>query len=489
VNRTTRALLIAGLSACALLRAETRSRAAEPATNTAPPQDAIPDAFPSNLAPRYGVTFIPSPPSTIPYLPTRHHTVRDLLWLADAGTNDVVYDLGSGDGRIVIAAVRDFGALKAVGIELDPQLVRESREKAAQAGLADRVQFIQGDLFTNDFSEASVVALYLGQEANLDLRAKLVRALKPGARVVSHQFGMGEWKADKLLDARTSYFGMHSRAANEFRTNSDVPDFESTEGGIDHDVLSAWIVPAPVAGVWRGKVPLESREGEFELTLHQRLSEVTGSFQFHGFTNLEGRVNADLWGGYLRCWCIPTNWGLRWFQIWFEGHAIGDAMNGKLWVTQGRETRETKWAGRRARADFTGTWEWAGPSNSPVQLRIERRGGRLAATYTDKNRTRPAYMGGNKPIPVTDLYDCGGGFYFTLLLGRMSDFSRSVGPEDGWLVGEAAASDTGLTGTIAFYPCHTLTFGAPGGFQPLQPNTKPEPQAGRRDWRPARVAP
>ena len=193
-------LLIAGLSACALLRAETCSGAAEPHTNAAPPPDAIPDTWWSNVAPRYRVTRIPSPPNTIPFLPTRHQTVRDLLWLADAGTNDVVYDLGSGDGRIVIAAVRDFGARKAVGIELDPQLVRESREKAAQAGLADRVHFIQGDLFTNDFSEASVVVLYLGQEANLELRAQVVRALRPGARVVSHQFGMGEWKADKFLE-------------------------------------------------------------------------------------------------------------------------------------------------------------------------------------------------------------------------------------------------------------------------------------------------
>ena len=148
----------------------------------------------------------PSNQSSIPYVPTRHDAVRDLLWLADVGTNDVVYDLGSGDGRVVIAAVRDFHARKAVGIEINPQLVREGREDAAKAGVAGRVDFFQGDLFTNDFSEASVVVLYLGHGANLDLRATLVRKLKPGARVVSHQFGMGEWVKDKTLDVRTTLF-------------------------------------------------------------------------------------------------------------------------------------------------------------------------------------------------------------------------------------------------------------------------------------------
>lgn len=489
MKRTRQTLLTTGLSAFVLLTAGTRSRAADPGANTAPPQDDIPNTAPSNIARRYGITFGPSPPNTIPYLPTRHHTVKDLLWLADAGTNDVVYDLGSGNGRIVIAAVRDFGARKAVGIELDPQLVRESREKAAQAGLADRVQFIQGDLFTNDFSEASVVVLYLGQWVNLDLRAQLLRALKPGARVVSHQFGMGEWKADKLLDARTMYMGMHSEMWNQFKTNPDVPDFDGTGSRFDHDVLSAWIVPAPVAGVWRGKVPLESREGDFEMTLHQRLSEVSGSFQFHGFTNLEGHVTADLWGGYLRCWCVPTNAWLQWSWIWFEGHATDDTVNGALWVPEGRGTREVKWAGRRTRADFTGTWEWAGPSNSPVQLKIERCDGQLAATYVDKSRTMAARQGGNKPIPVTDIYDFGGGFYFTLLLGRQSNGSRELGPENGWLIGEAAASDDRLAGTIAFYPYDASSNVHPGMLGPLPRNTTPEPQPGRRDWQPTRVAP
>ena len=283
--------------------------------------------------------------------------------------------------------------------------------------------------------------------------------------------------------------GMYSEQWNQFKTNADVPDFAGTGSRVNHDMVSAWIVPAPVAGVWRGKVPLESGGGEFELTLHQRLSEVTGSFQFHGPTNLEGHVAADLWGDELRCWCIPTNALLHGFQLWFEGDATNEAMNGTLWAPQGHETREFKWTGCRDKVDFTGTWEWAGPSNSPVQFKIERRDGRLAATYTDKNREWPAYLGGNKPIPVTDIYDFGGGFYFTLLLGQMSGGSRRAGPQDGWLVGEAAACDNKLAGTIAFYPYDASSIVHPGMLGPLSRNPKPEPQAGRRDWRPTRVAP
>ncbi len=394
--------------------------------------------------------------NTIPYLPTRHDAVKDLLWLAEVGTNDVVYDLGSGDGRVVIAAVRDFGARRAVGIELDPQLVQKSREQAAAAGASNRVEFIHGDLFTNDVSAASVVVLYLGHGANIDLRAQLVRSLKPGGRVVSHPFSMGEWTPDNVLDVRTVLLGMYGTMVVGFEHNSDVPDFRGSESGRDHDVLSAWIVPAPVAGIWRGKVRLESEERELRLTLHQRLSTVTGSFVFQGPTNLEGYVEADLWGDHVRCWCIPTNQAWHASQMWFDGHAKGDTISGDVWVPQGKETREVKWLGRRDEADLTGTWEWLGPTNSPVQLKIERRDGRLAATYLDKSRNAPYDPSGGQSIPVTDLYDFGGGFYFTLLLGlegnSLARGSRRAAPEDGWLVGEAVAQGTGLKGTIAFYP-------------------------------------
>ena len=445
--------------------------------------------MPPRLAAASSVKTFPAT-AAIPYVPTRHDTVRDLLWLADVHTNDVVYDLGSGDGRIVIAAVRDFGARRAVGIEAASRLVEESCEQAVRAGVADRVQFILGDLFTNALSAASVVVLFLGHEANLELRAQLVRSLKPGTRVVSHQFNMGEWTPDKVLDVRTVYLGMYSTRVMGFEHNPEVPDFQGHESGRDHDVLAAWLVPAPVAGTWRGKVRVDSEEREFRLTLHQRLSTATGSFALQGPTNLQGPVEVDMWGGHLRCWCIPTNRAWYVSQMWFEGHATGDTLNGSLWVPQGKETRQCNWVGHREPADLTGTWEWPGPSNSPVQLKLERRDGRLAASYVDPSRATPYNPAEGRPIPVHDFYDCGGGFYFTLLLGlegnSLRNGSRRVGPEDGWLVGEAVAQDGTLTGTIGFYPYANPFLGpghtgqADGGFAV---------QANRRDWRPKRVGP
>ena len=111
--------------------------------------------------------------SSIPYVATRNDAVRDMLWMANVGKDDVVYDLGSGDGRIVIAAVRDFGARRAVGIEKDPNRIQESRQNAQKAGVAGRVEFIQGDLFSTDFRQASVVTLFLSHKPNIQLRPKL----------------------------------------------------------------------------------------------------------------------------------------------------------------------------------------------------------------------------------------------------------------------------------------------------------------------------
>jgi len=132
------------------------------------------------------------------YVPTPEDVVRAMLKVAKVGKNDVVYDLGSGDGRIVIMAAQQFGA-RGVGVEIDPQLVLEAHDNAKQAGVANRVQFLLQDLFETDFSEATVVTLYLTQDVNLRLRPKLWRELKPGTRVVSHDFSMGDWQPEKVV--------------------------------------------------------------------------------------------------------------------------------------------------------------------------------------------------------------------------------------------------------------------------------------------------
>lgn len=143
---------------------------------------------------------VPSPTKTrvdVPFVPTPEEVVEGMLDLAQVTERDIVYDLGSGDGRIVLAAARR-GA-RAVGIELDAALVAESRASARKAGLESRATFLHGDLFEADLSEATVVTLYLRSLVNLELRPKLLRELRPGTRVVSHDFTMGDWKADRKM--------------------------------------------------------------------------------------------------------------------------------------------------------------------------------------------------------------------------------------------------------------------------------------------------
>ena len=176
---------------------------------------------------------------------------------------DRVYDLGSGDGRLVIAAARDFGA-SGVGVEIDPLLVQAGRDRAAGAGLAERATFLWQDLFATDLTGATVVTLYLRDDVNLRLRPKLLRELAPGSRVVSHDFGMGDWRPDRVQRVRGPYR--------------------------DH-TLYLWLVPADVGGLWRTRIG--RREGL--LSLSQRYQRLGGSLSLEGdelaFT--DGTISGD----------------------------------------------------------------------------------------------------------------------------------------------------------------------------------------------------
>ncbi len=141
------------------------------------------------------------------FVPTPQEVVDAMLKLAKVGASDVVYDLGSGDGRIPITAARTYGA-RGVGIDIDPQRIREATENLKTAGMADKVRFLNQDLFTTNISEASVVTLYLLPSLNLKLIPKLNAELKPGTRVVSHAFDMGDAKpiSTQNVNGRTIYF-------------------------------------------------------------------------------------------------------------------------------------------------------------------------------------------------------------------------------------------------------------------------------------------
>jgi len=132
----------------------------------------------------------------VPYVPTTNEAVQAMLKLAGVKKTDVVYDLGCGDGRIVITAAKDFGA-RGVGIDINPQRIKEAKDNAKTAGVENLVRFEENDLFKADIHEATVVTLFLLPQVNLRLRPKLLSDLKPGTRVVSNTFDMGDWKPDK----------------------------------------------------------------------------------------------------------------------------------------------------------------------------------------------------------------------------------------------------------------------------------------------------
>lgn len=188
-----------------------------------------------------------SPAPDVPYVPTPRLVVTAMLALSGAGPGDVLYDLGSGDGRIVITAVRNFGVDRAVGIEIDPGLVAEARSKALEARVASRVRFIEGDLFETDFSDATVVTLYLLPGLNEKLRPRLLRDLAPGSRIVSHEFDMDGWTPDGKRMAR------------------DTPVY-------------LWIVPADIGGAWQGTAGGQP----MRLTMQQDYQEVRGRFEGPG---------------------------------------------------------------------------------------------------------------------------------------------------------------------------------------------------------------
>lgn len=185
----------------------------------------------------------------VPYVPTPQELVEKMLEMAKVTDKDVVYDLGCGDGRMVVTAAKKYGA-RGVGVDIDPQRIAESNDNAKQAGVTDKVKFIKGDLFQMDFGDATVLTLYLLPSVNEKLKPKILQ-LKPGTRVVSHAFTMGDWEADEQaeVDGRTAYY---------------------------------WTVPANVEGTWVATVKDGGRERKMSLNLEQEYQKVTGSAEIDG---------------------------------------------------------------------------------------------------------------------------------------------------------------------------------------------------------------
>lgn len=196
-----------------------------------------------------------------PYLPSTTVAVDELLRLAGTGPDDLVVDLGSGDGRVVIAAARDYGA-RGLGIELDAKLVEESRSNARQAGVAERVAFRQGDVLAADYRDATVVTLYLLPNLVEKLKHRMLE-LKPGTRIVAHDYGFADWKPDRRAVVSKTYL--------------------------------LYVVPAQVAGKWRMRVSLPDGERDYDFTLEQQYQEIRGGAQVAGgyLPAFEARLEGD----------------------------------------------------------------------------------------------------------------------------------------------------------------------------------------------------
>jgi SAM-dependent methyltransferase len=242
------------------------------------------------------------------FVVTRQPVVDAMLDLAGTGANDVVYDLGSGDGRIVITAARRFGA-RGVGIEIDTHLVNLSNRRAQEAGVGRRVRFLQQDLFTSDLSAATVVTMYLGPVLHQRLRPILQRQLRPGTRIVTHGWDMGEWEPDARTEADGRY-------------------------------LFFWIVPADVAGVWQWRAADGSRQ---VLLLEQRYQMVSGRWVRNADTLpiAGGRVAGDS----LRLRLVGRGAAFE-----FKGRVRGDAIDG----TVKRNGQAVHWTARRPRLAYGG---------------------------------------------------------------------------------------------------------------------------------------
>jgi SAM-dependent methyltransferase len=181
----------------------------------------------------------------VAFVTTPHKVVSRMLQLAGTTRTDIVYDLGSGDGRIVIAAAREFGA-RGVGVDIDPKLIQESEENARGAGVDNRVQFVQKDLFQVDLREATVVTLFLLPGLNQMLAPKFMKELRPGTRIVSHMFDMGEWQPDKTIKVESS-------------------------------IIHYWVLPADVEGTWRFDIPTAEGFGPLTLSVRQAYQKLGGS--------------------------------------------------------------------------------------------------------------------------------------------------------------------------------------------------------------------
>ena len=255
-----------------------------------------------------------------PYVQTPQNVVDRMLQVAHVGPGDYVIDLGSGDGRMVITAAKKFGA-RGFGVDLDRRLVELANKRAASAGVADRAVFYERDLYETDFSGASVVTIYLLPEVNLMVRPKLLATLKPGTRVVSHDYNMGDWPPDEqmVLDAPDKPVGRDKKSK-----------------------VFYWIVPANAAGSWRWDLPISGKPAVFNLSVAQNFQSIKGSVQLDGQSlPLEkARLNGEEISFSVNDPRARTRYD-------FAGRIVGQGIAGKVEVAAPNAQRQLEWNAAR----------------------------------------------------------------------------------------------------------------------------------------------
>jgi SAM-dependent methyltransferase len=251
---------------------------------------------------------------TVPFVVTPDEVVDRMLRIADVRAGDRLIDLGSGDGRIVIGAAQR-GA-QALGIDIDPSLVERARERAAAAGVAAAAQFRAQDLFETDLTQASVITMYLLPEFNMKLRPRLL-ALRPGVRVVSHDWNMGDWRPDETIELRT-------------------PEKSVGLGGISKVYL--WVIPARVQGGWRAEVPGHGTQWGFVFEQARQEIKVTA--------HADGRElvmrGSRLIGEEVKMVVTGVVAGKPWNHL-FKGRIAGERISGEVLVSDGDNQRTFKW--------------------------------------------------------------------------------------------------------------------------------------------------
>lgn len=257
---------------------------------------------------------------TVPFVVSPEEVVDRMLRIADVGAGDYLIDLGSGDGRIVIGAAKR-GA-RAFGIDIDPSLVAKGRANAAAAGVAERAEFEALDLFNADLSKASVITMYLLPEVNIKLRPKLL-TLRPGTRLVSHDWHMGDWEPDETIELRT-------------------PEKPVGLGGKSR--IHLWIVPADARGRWIADVPQQG--GAWEFDIGQQYQSVSVRAKVGG-GGRDVTVRATrLRGLEIKMAITGLVGGKAWNHL-FKGTISGDRIAGEVLVSDGEQQRTVLWTATR----------------------------------------------------------------------------------------------------------------------------------------------